>query len=70
MTQWPGAGNVTPHPGQIYQPSMGPVVAGDLISLGLCGGQEKKAARACCGSPERPGASLGHTGWSRHGFAF
>lgn len=36
MTQWPGVGNVTPHPGQIYQPSMGPVVAGDLISLGLC----------------------------------
>lgn len=44
-TQWPGAGNVTPHPRQIYQPSMGPVVAGDLISLGLRGGQEKKAAR-------------------------
>lgn len=37
-------GNVTPHLGQIYQLSMGPVVAGDLISLGLQGGQEKKAA--------------------------
>lgn len=37
-------GNVTPHLRQIYQLSMGPVVAGDLISLGLQGGQENKAA--------------------------
>ena len=37
-------GNMTPHLGQIYRLSMGPVVAGDLISLGLQGGQEKKAA--------------------------
>lgn len=37
-------GNVTPHLGQIDRLSMGPVVAGDLISLGLRGGQEKKAA--------------------------
>lgn len=37
-------GNITPHLGQIYQLSMGPVVAGDLISLVPHGGQEKKAA--------------------------
>lgn len=37
-------GNVTPHLRQICRLSMGPVVAGDLISLGLQGGQEKKAA--------------------------
>lgn len=40
---------------------MGPVVAGDLISLGLRGGQEKKAARARL-SPERPGATLAGPG--------
>lgn len=62
-------GNVTPHLGQIYRLSMGPVVAGDLISLGLHGGQEKKAAWASL-SPGSPGASLGHTGWPRHGFAW
>ena len=38
-------GNVTPYLGQICRLSMGPVVARDLISLGLQGEQEKKAAQ-------------------------
>lgn len=63
-------GSVTPHLGQIYRLSKGPVVAGDLISLGRRGGQEKKAAWGQLLPWENPGASLGHTGWSRPAFAW